>query len=486
MSFTSRPSRWADVAIVSAGQLLGGLATFLVMVTQVLHFQLRGASGVEVAALIMCEALPMVLLGKPIGRLVDRVDSRLLLVLAAVAQAAASLALAQVTSLPAVLGVVLALSAASAVSVPTRQALLPAMVQRDDLPRAGALVQTAGTLGMMGGPALAGFLVGGLGPQSTVRLAAVGFLATVVTALMVRTRRGGSAGKAVEASAAAAVAPAAHAGESPVEPVVTWSLAGDPLLRAGVWSLAAVVTAVSAVNVVLVFFVLGTLGSTPQAYGVIDATWLVGLLVGAWLVGLAVRRRTTDGVIARALVVAAGMVCLAVVGVGSAPGPWWIVPCYLVGGAANGAINVLGTTLVGRRVPGGALGRANTALAVRVQGGSLLGYVAGGLLLAVVAPRWIVLGCGLIGLLTALAVLPLVVRVDRRYIPEPERAQADPAQVDRVTEWATGTASTGATGMPTTAAVVPVEIAETAETGERAARVATATTLSGSRPGELS
>jgi MFS family permease len=396
--------------------------------------------------------------------------------------------------------------------MPTRQALLPAMVQRDDLPRASALAQTAGTLGMMGGPALAGFLVGGIGPQSTVRFAAVGFLATIVAALAVRTRRGGPARAeraprygssratmAAETPATVVVdQPAASPAESTVEPVVAWSLAGDPLLRAGVWSLAAVVTAVSAVNVVLVFFVLGTLGSSPQTYGVIDAMWMVGLLVGAWLVGLAVRRRTTDGIVARALVVAAGLVCLAVVAVGSAPGPWWIVPCYLVGGAANGAINVLGTTLLGRRVPGAALGRANTALAVRVQGGSLVGYVAGGLLLAVVAPRWIVLGCGLLGLLTALAVLPMVVRADRRGSgavvgsdERPELAEPEPVEVDRVTAWATETASTGATGTPTMAAraAVPARAAEAANPGltaeTTAAVTTTATTPSGGRPGEL-
>jgi MFS family permease len=428
MSFTSGRSRWNDVAVVAAAQLLGAMGTFLVMVTQILIFEQRGATGFEVAALIICESLPMVLLGKPIGLLVDRVDSRLLLVGSGLAQAAACLALANASGLVAVLGAVLALSAASAVSLPTRQALLPAMVHRDDLPRASAIGQTAGSLGMMAGPALAGLLFGGLGPQSTVRIAVVGFLATVVAAFAVRTRRGGTGARPV-----AQPAPT-DAAESIVEPVGRWTLARDPLLRACVWSLTAVIATASAVNVVLVFFVMGTLGSTPQAYGVIDAMWMVGLLLGAWLCGFAVRRRTTDGAIARALVVAVGLVCVALVATGTAQGPWWIVPCYLLGGAANGSINVLNSTLIGRRVPATALGQASTAVAVRVQGGSLIGYVAGGLLLAAAQPRWIVLGCGVLGLLTALAALPAVARSGVRVAP-----------------WATGTASVGTTGTLTTA-----------------------------------
>jgi MFS family permease len=402
MPFASRRSRWTDVAVIAAAQLVSALGTLLVMTTQLLRFEERGAAGVEVAALIVCESLPMVVLGKPIGRLVDRVDSRVLLVAAGVAQALACLVLAQAESLPTVLGTVLALSVASAVALPTRSALLPAMVHRDDLPRASAIGQTATSLGLMGGPALAGLLFGTIGPQSTVRVAAVGFLVTVAAAVAVRTRRGGR-DVSVAGGGAATEKPAAAGDRG-------WSLRQDALLRACVWSAAAVIGSVSVVNVVLVFFVMGTLGSSPQAYGLIDAMWMVGLLLGSWLCGLAVRPRTTDAVLGRSVVFAVGLVCLAVIATGAAPSPWWVVPCFLAGGVGNGSMQVLQSTLIGRRVPGTALGRASTALTVRVQGAMLLGFIAGGLLLAVASPRWIVLGCGVLGLLTALTLLPLIVR----------------------------------------------------------------------------
>jgi MFS family permease len=394
MSFVPE-SRWSDVVVASAAQLLGGMATFLVMVTQMLAFQQRGASGLEVAALAFCEALPVVALGRPIGRLVDRVDSRLLLVAGGLGAAAACLALAEVDSLVGVLVGVTALSASAGVSIPARQALIPAMVVRDDLPRANAIGSTAGSLGMMGGPALAGFLVGGIGPHATVRWAALGWLATVVLAFAIRTRR--SAGPKSVAS--------------PATEDSGWNLGRDPLLRMSVWGLTAVITAASVVNVVLVFFVMGTLGSRPEAYGVIDASWMVGMLAGAWLVSLTIRATTVDTAVAHRLLSAAAVVCAAILATGSMNSPWWIVPCYLVGGAGNAAINVCGGTLLGRRVPAEARGRANTAMSMRVQAGSLVGFVAGGLLLVLFEPRWIVIGCGIVGLAIAGGVLPLVRRL---------------------------------------------------------------------------
>ncbi len=429
MSFTSSRSRWGDVAVASAAQLLTYLGTFLVMVTQLLAFQQRGASGLEVSALVICEALPMVALGKPIGVLVDRLDSRLLLVVAGLGQAASCLALAQATTLPAVLAGVTGLSVMTAVSTPTRAALLVAMVVRDDLPKATAIGQTAGSIGMMAGPALAGFLVGSIGPQSTVRYATIAGLATVVAAFAIRTRRGG---RAVTAPAAPATDTTAS---TTVDSSGRWRLSWDRLLWTSAWGLTAVTGVVAAVNVVIVFFVMGTLHSTPELYGFIDASWMVGMLVGAWLVGLSIRPATTDPALARRIVLAAGGVCVAIIATGSVASPWWIIPCYFVGGMANSALNVRGSTLLGRRVPPVARGRAGTAVTMRVQAGSLAGFVIGGLLLGAGEPRWIVLGCGAAGLITAVIAFRVITRAAGRpdgTAPAGEPQAAAPAAAPAV------------------------------------------------------
>jgi MFS family permease len=385
MSFTSG-TRVRDLYVSASAQFFGALGTFLVMVTLVLALQRQGAGGLEVAALVLAEALPMVVLGKLIGAVVDRFDSRWLMTLAGAGQVAACLVLSSVDGFGAVVAGAIGLSVATGIAQPTRQALLPAIVHRDDLPRASAIGQTAGSLGMMLGPALAGFAVSGLGPQQTVRLAGIGFLATILAGLSIRTRRGGAARTAQTSTVDS-----------------RWSLASDRLLRSSTWSIAAVIAAVGAVNVVLVFFIMRTLAGSEATYGLVDSMWTIGLLAGAWVYSRLIRPTTADPRLGRWLLGALGLVSAAVVLVGLAPRAWWIIPCYLVGGAANGGLNVLMGTLIGRRTPAEARGRANAALAMRIQGGAMLGYVAGGALLEIAQPRTIVIGCGALGILTALA-----------------------------------------------------------------------------------
>jgi MFS family permease len=395
MSFTTERSRWSDVFIASAAQFLGSLVWFLVLVTLVLAVQRRGGSGLEVSALVIAEALPIVVAGRLIGRLVDRVDSRALLIASGVGQLAACVVLARVESFTATVAAAFALSVTIEVAIMTRQALLPAMVKRDDIPRASAIGQTASSIGMMLGPALAGFLVGTHGPRWTIEIAAIGFLSTIIAGLALRTRRGGPA-------------PAGTGDERVDTP--QWTLRSDRVLSTSVWGLTAVMAAIGAVNVVLVFFIIRTLGSSEQMYGLVDSMWTVGLLPGAWLFSHWVRPTTTDATLARRLFGTLGLVALALLLVGSAPAVWWVVPFFLLGGVNNAGLNVLAGTLLGRRVPPEARGRASAAISMHIQGGGLIGYVAGGLLLAVANPRWIVLGCGLLGLLVVFAVRPLISR----------------------------------------------------------------------------
>jgi MFS family permease len=385
MSFTVG-TRVRDLYLSAVTQFFGALATFLVMVTLVLALQRQGASGLEVAALVLAEALPMVVLGRLIGAMVDRFDSRRLLVLAGLGQVASGLALSIVDGTAAVVAGAAALSVCSGIVQPTRQALIPAIAHRDDLPRASALGQTAGSLGMMLGPALAGFAVSALGPQSTVRLAAIGFLGTVVAGLAIRTRRGGGARAATA--------------EATVDS--GWRLRQDRLVSGSAWSISAVIAAVGAVNVVLVFFLLRTLNSTEATFGLVDSMWTVGVLIGAWSAGRLVRPATADATVGRWLLAALGVISLAIVLVGLAPEAGWVVPWYLLGGAANGALNVFMGVLLGRRTPPEARGRANAALVMRIQAGAMLGYVAGGALLQVADPRVIVIACGILGLFVTL------------------------------------------------------------------------------------
>ncbi|HEY0698157.1 MAG TPA: MFS transporter, partial [Micromonospora sp.] len=191
MSFASGGSRWSDVHLAATAKGVSVCGDFLAATALALALQSAGAGGLAVSGLLIASTLPLVVLAPLTGRLVDRVDSRTLLVGSALAQAATCLALAY-TSHPALLIALVALLACGlAVTQPTLSALLPAMVRREDLPRASAVNQSATTIGVLVGPALAGLLVGEFGVRLPLLIDAGSYRARVLAGLLLRTRRGG-------------------------------------------------------------------------------------------------------------------------------------------------------------------------------------------------------------------------------------------------------------------------------------------------------
>jgi MFS family permease len=398
MSFTSPSarSRWSDVYVSASVQLVSTAGALLVMTTLVLSLQQRGASGVEVAALVVAESLPMVVLGRVVGWLADRFDSRVLLVLAGVGQVAAAQVLVRADEFGWIIVGGIALATASAVAGPTRSALLPAMVTRDDLPRAIAVGQTALAAGTMVGPALAGFLVAAQDVRHTLEITSWGFVATTVGGVLLRTRRRVAAGPS-----------------SVDKTTVEWRLRQDRVLWSAIWGFTAIVGAVSAVNVAAVFFVRATLGASASAYGMVEAAWTAGMLIGAWLIARRVSPQTTDATVVRWVFASLGLGAAVVAGVGFAPTVAWVIPAYVLGGLLNGGQNVMAATLMGRRTPPAARGRTAAAMHARVQGGTLVGFIAGGLALEYAQPRWVIVGAGALGLAVVAIVTPLVRRAIR-------------------------------------------------------------------------
>ncbi|WP_146167704.1 MFS transporter, partial [Micromonospora sp. MH33] len=207
--------------------------------------------------------------------------------------------------------------------------------------------------------------------------------------LLIRTRRGGRRPTAPAAGAAAA--PPA------------WRFRSDPLLLVMVGSLAAVVAAVGAINVIEVFFIRETLHSSTTVYGLVTGAWTLGIVLGGWLFARLARRLTDDGALLGAGLVLLGGCCLAVLASAAVPAAWLLVPIWLAGGVGNGGDNVFNNLLLARRVPEVARGRAFAIFGAAVQGAGMGGYLIGGLLLEVAAPRPLVAGCGVAGVLVVVA-----------------------------------------------------------------------------------
>jgi MFS family permease len=409
MSFTSGPEhapRWRDVYVAAGARGVSVCGDFLAATSLALTLQSAGAGGLAVSGLLLASTLPLVAFAPLAGRLADRVDSRALLIAAGLGQAAVCAALAFVSEPALLMALVALLATGLAVTQPTLAALLPDMVGRAHLPRASAINQTASSVGMLLGPALAGLLVGQFGVRVPLLLDAVSFFALVAAGLLLRTRRGG------QRVPAATHAAATHAAET--RPDAGWRLMADPILRALLVSLAAVLLAVGAVNVVGIFFVRETLGASTTAYGLLDAAWTGGILAGAWLFAVVARRMRTDGALVAGVLIQLGGVAATVALAAVVGAPAWLAPLWLVGGALNGGTNVFDSILMASRVPAAHRGRAFSALGAAANGAAMAGYLAGGVLLGHVGPRALLAGLGLTGVAVVLALIVPVAAAVRR------------------------------------------------------------------------
>jgi MFS family permease len=407
---------------------------FLAATALVLELQQRGAGGVAVAAVLIAAAAPLVLLVRWTGRLADRADSRLLLVATGLAQAAVCVALAFASRPAEIIALVAVLAAGLAVTQPCLSALLPSMVPADDLPKAMALSQTAGSLGMMLAPALGGLLMGCFGLRVPLLADAGSYLAIAAAGRLIRTRRGAtrplkrapdrmavttrapeqrdSGREAVPEEGGAARAERDMGGDGAGHAARDgWGVRRDPLVRAAVVLVGAVVAAASLVNVAEVFFIRATLHSTAGVYGLMESVWVSASVAGGWWVAC---RRPSDPGVARLLLGSLVLTCLGVALMATVPAVGWLAPVSVLGGLGNGGVNVAAAVLLGRRVPPAMRGRAFAVFGAVASGANVAGLLLGGVLLAVVPVRAAIAAAGLGGLAATAAFARPVLRAIAR------------------------------------------------------------------------
>ncbi|HEV2781805.1 MAG TPA: MFS transporter [Actinophytocola sp.] len=413
MSFTSG-SRWSDVVLASGAAAISRCGDFMAATALVIALQERGAGSAAVAAVLIAAMVPPVVLARWTGRLADRVDSRLILVTAGLVQSAVCLALAYASGTVAIVALLAVLGCGLALTQPTLAALLPAMVRAEDLPRASAIQQTANSIGLLVAPALAGVLVGQFGLRLPLLVDALTYLAIAGAGLVIRTRRGARTGAA----------------EGTV-PAPAFRLRSDPLLWAMTVLIGAVIAVVAGVNVGEVFLVRGELHASATAFGLLSALWLASMMIGSWLTA---GRRLSDGRLGIALLITITACCAVVAACAVVPAAGWLVPLFAIGGATNGGMSVAANVLLSRRVPAGARGRAFARYGAVGNAASVVGFLLGGALLAVLPVRVLFAGAGLLGVVVAAALAVPLVRAaiaDRAPAapptPPPGSAAASPA-----------------------------------------------------------
>jgi MFS family permease len=372
-----------------------------------LRLQGDGARPYEVALLLAAGVVPLLLLARLVGRLVDSLDSRRLLVGAGLVEVACTVPLIFVHSVVAIVALVALLAAAASVTASTWSALIPRIVGEDQVAKAVSARQSVNALAMVSAPAVGGLLVGAFGSGVPLAVDAATFGVLVVATMFVRTRR--------QPERVADLDAGRHRGGFEI-------LRTDAVLAPLIVGLGLVVLLVGAVDVVLVFLVRATLHSRGIWYGVAEASWMAGMVIGSLTAG----RLKTEPARVWATIAGAVVVCAALVPFALVPAVWMLVPLSVVGGIGNGATSVCFATLMVSRTPDAERGRVSaTASAVlgAAQGASLL---VGGAAAAVLSPRQIYGLAGLLGLGGAVVIALLALARARAAAQHPQDPASGP------------------------------------------------------------
>jgi MFS family permease len=340
----------------------------------------HGHPATAVGGLLLAEAVPG-FLSPVLGAVADRrPDRRALMVQCELGQAALYAAIAVWMPPYAWLLVLVALATLfSRTFSAASKSAIPALVERDDLLPANALINTVFNLQVALGPALGGLLVAiSGGSRTAIAIDAASFIVSGL--LMLALPR----------------VPRA-AGDTPKEGLATdireglayiW---GDPLLRVLLVSMFAFVVFASIDNVAVVFLVRNVLGGGPFAYGAAMSAFGLGMIAGA----LGLVRRWSG--IHPATIVLVGMLFTAAGNllVGAAPVIALVIVFQTLGGIGNGLGLVGEDTLLQRRVPEHLLGRVFGAVASAIFLGSTIAYAAGGVFVDATSPRTALIASGI-------------------------------------------------------------------------------------------
>ncbi|OFW53829.1 MAG: hypothetical protein A2146_09585, partial [Actinobacteria bacterium RBG_16_67_10] len=321
--------------LATAGSSVG---TYLAAIALTVDVYDRTESGVWVAALLIADFLPIVLIGLLLGPLVDRLSRRRLMIFSDLVRFGVFALLPFVDSAGAVVGLAAISGVATGFFLPAVYAGLPNLVPDEELTNANSLLQTVETLAWMIGPVVGGLMLTVWGTSVPYTVNAITFLVSAVLVARIpegklRSTDSLTRGHWRDVADGFRLVVTAR----PLRTVlVVWNVV---LIGAG------------AVNVAEIVFAKDTLDSGNLGFGALVAASGVGLALGSFLAAPALGkvglRRHYVGSIAL-MGVGWGGAALTSIWVSSI---WLAVPFVIGGAAGNGAAIICNRLLVQRGAP---------------------------------------------------------------------------------------------------------------------------------------
>lgn len=375
-----------DFGLILVAWGLSALGDFMAVTALTLRVEEQTNSGFAVAGLLFASALPLVLFNPVAGWLVDRFETRRVLALSALVQAAAVASLAQWDGLALTYALVFVLNCGLAVERPALFALIPRIVGEEQAPKAYAWFESVRYATLTLGLLLGGVLTGAFGASTALLVDAGTFLVTAVVATALRTRRAprpdGAPGGTEERRMTAGL-----------------RLVGrNRLLRTMVIVLAGSILFGGIDNVANVFLAKDALGIGDAGYGALAAAWGVGMIAGAVVAGRRVRRRNAAVLVVGAVALMGG----AILATAPAPVVWTALATLMIGGVGNGLSNVAMRVVLQTRVEETLRGRVYAAYQGLLSVAEFAALAIAGALVQLLGARWTLAlaggGCLLVGL----------------------------------------------------------------------------------------
>jgi MFS family permease len=395
--------RHRDFRLLFTGQFVSRLGTMLTVVALPYQVYALTRSSLAVGLLGIAQLGPLLLTALAGGALADAVDRRRMVLVTELALALGSAALAAKAALarPQLWLLYVAAGAMAAVNglqEPSLNAMMPRLVDRDELPAASALQSFKGNVSMIAGPAAGGALVATVGLSATYAIDVATFLVSLLALALMAAMPPPSAAGPQSGHALGRVLEGLRYARSRPELIGTY-----------------------VVDMVAVFFGMPTALFPAIADG-LGGAGVLGLLYAAPAVG-ALGATITSGWTGRvhrhgvAILLAAGAWGAAITAFGITRNLWIALSCLALAGAADMVSGLFRMTIWNQTIPDELRGRLASIEMMSYMTGPLLGNAESGAVAALAGARFSAISGGVLcvaGVALVAALLPGFRRYDAR------------------------------------------------------------------------
>ncbi len=395
-----RVLRNRNYALLFWGQLISSAGTQMQVVAVSWQVYLLTHSAIALGLIGLVQAIPRLIFSLVGGVFADVFDRRKLLLIIEIVLASTSAVLAlctifHVINIAIIIVVVLIAASVSAFEFPTRQAIVPSLVRREEMIDALSLNTAMMQLTFIIGATAGGFAIAWIGVANTYWFDVISYFVVIGSLLLMVVPR----------------IPAEKRAQAGIGAFVDGLkfLRAHPVILA-VLSLDFFATFFGSPRALLPVYARDILHVGPEGLGILLAATSIGAVALAPFTGL-IGRIPRQGLGVALAIIAWG---LCITAFGFLPGPLWLGVLFLAGaGAADMVSMILRGLIIQLTTPDEFRGRISAANAMFVIGGPMLGQFESGLVAGLSTPEFSVVSGGLACIFATLAIIALVPRLLR-------------------------------------------------------------------------